>query len=91
MRKGLIIEVFDVHGNVVQRDEPKPSPSPVSTWQQSEMAAQSGVTFHQQPCGAYVATAGSYRVCGPVGNENKDLVASVMLAWLAWDSCGRRS
>jgi hypothetical protein len=90
MRKGVTIEVRDAHGNIVKREWDEPKPPPDRSWQPSDMAACSGVTFHQQPCGAYVATAGSYRVCGPVGSENKDLVASLMLTWLAWDSGGRR-
>ncbi len=57
-------------------------------------AAQEGVAFHRQPCGAYVATLGAKRVCGVpcrLASEvwAKELVAGVMLSWITWEKTRR--
>jgi hypothetical protein len=89
MTKGLIIEIRDAHGNVVKRmgpdyNEPSKPPSrPVVKATTTTMAAaREGITFHQQPCGAY---AGARRVFG----TSEELVAGVMLSWLTWERRGR--
>ena len=106
-RNGLTIEVFDNAGNVVQRiDDSTEPPKPIvatkyipASWAR---AVLNGVTFHQQPCGSFVATSGPRRVCGFPPERNgfwtfeeqneraKDLIAGLMLTWLAWDRGGRR-
>src|SRR5579863_8068347 len=85
--KGLTIEVRDAQGNIVQRDwDQLPKLAPVDTTSTATKAERYGVTFHRQPCGSYVATAGSKRVCGvPSEERSKELVAQVMLTWLAWE------
>jgi hypothetical protein len=103
MKPGLTIEIRDAHGNVVARDWDKPiaAPAPVDMTPMANMALRDGVTFHRQPCGSYVATAGAKRVCGSsiesgpwaspkdTDERSRELVASVMIAWLTWERRGR--
>jgi hypothetical protein len=90
MKKGPLITLFDNDGNVVSQsgpdyDDPTPLPAPAPALTPAERrAVREGVTFHQQPCGSHIATAGHRRICGFPG-DSRDIVAGVMLAWLAWE------
>ena len=89
--RGVIIELFDKDGKLVERLEPesvvKQAPVFTPSTPVTDAASREGVTFHCQPCGSYIATAGAKRVCGvpydPVWA--RELVAGVMLSWITWE------
>ena len=93
MRKDQVT-FTDGTGNPIEMTRIEPVARVPVTTPTADKASLVGVTFHRQPCGSYVATAGRRRVCGSperVGTwsqeeadgRSKELVAGVMLGWLA--------
>ena len=95
----------DGHGNVIELEPIKTEPVVARGASPSvDEATRLGVTFHQQPCGAFVASdvEGRRRVCGLApelargfwsvqdqDEKAKDLVAGLMVTWAKWDALGR--
>ena len=66
----------------------KQAPVLVPSTPLADAAAREGTVFHRQPCGSYIATLGTKRVCGVPHDPvwARELVAGVMLSWIAWEN-----